>query len=350
MAMAHPSFAKMSAENQPICSVCIANFNGMKFIDACIQSVLKQDFQGQIEIIVHDDASTDGSVAYIQEHYPNVTLIVSETNVGFCISNNRMVQVARGQYILLLNNDAELFPDAIKFFYSKAKEIGRPAILGIPQFDAETNQLIDIGSNFDLFLNPIPNISKNREEVGMIIGACFWLPRSLWDELGGFPEWFGSLAEDMFLCCVARLWGYSVIAISDSGFRHWVGQSLGGGKILNNKLNTKLSRRVISERNKSFVIAMTCPSPLIYFIFPLHLSILLLEGFAISLIKRQWNLFSSIYWACIKTQWKEKKKLLNYRNEIQRKRTIKISTYLKVFSVVPYKLKMFIKFGLPDVK
>ncbi len=184
----------------------------------------------------------------------------------------------------------------------------------------------------------------------MIIGACIWIPRSLWDEIGGFPEWFGSLAEDMFLCCVARLWGYPVIAISGSGFKHWVGQSIGGGKILGNKLSTKLSRRVMSERNKSFVMAMTCPSPLIYFLFPLHVTFLLLEGLALSFLKRNWNLFSSIYWTCVKTQWKERKNLLNNRSEIQRKRKIKISTYLRVFSLIPYKLSMLIKFGLPDVK
>jgi GT2 family glycosyltransferase len=322
----------------------------MKFIEACIQSVLKQDFEGAIEIIVHDDASTDGSVAYIQDHYPSVVLIVSETNVGFCISNNRMVKAASGQYILLLNNDAELYPDAVKSLHIKAQKLEQSAILGIPQFDAENNRLIDIGSTFDLFLNPIPNVNKDREEVGMIIGACLWLPRSLWDEIGGFPEWFGSLAEDMYLCCVARLWGYPVIAISSSGFKHWVGQSLGGGKILNNRLSTKLSRRIFSERNKTFVLAMTCPSPIIYFVFPLHLTLLLVEGIALSLIKQQWLLFRNIYWACIKTQWNERRRLLDKRNEIQKNRKISLSTHLVVFTLLPYKLKMLIKFGLPNVK
>ena len=69
----------------------------------------------------------------------------------------------------------------------------------------------------------------------MVIGACLWLPKNLWDNLGGFPEWFGSLAEDMYLCCLARLKGVPVKVISTSKFSHWVGRSIGGGKVLNNK-------------------------------------------------------------------------------------------------------------------
>ena len=42
----------------------------------------------------------------------------------------------------------------------------------------------------------------------MVIGACLWIQKGLWEELGGFPEWFGSIAEDMYLCCRARLAGY----------------------------------------------------------------------------------------------------------------------------------------------
>lgn len=340
----------MNLDQRTICSVCIANFNGIDFIDACIQSVLDQKFAGKIEIIIHDDASTDDSVKHIREHYPNVILIVSETNVGFCISNNRMVQVARGQYILLLNNDAELFPDAIVTLRDKAIELGQPAILGLPQFDATNNRLIDIGSTFDLFLNPVPNMNSNREDVGMIIGACLWIPRSLWDEIGPFPAWFGSLAEDMYLCCVARLTGYPVIAISKSGFKHWVGKSLGGGKILSNRLSTKLSRRIVSERNKTYVMAMTCPTSLIYFLYPLHLTLLFLEGIALSCIKQNWELFSEIYWACIKAQWKERTRLLELRAQIQRRRKIRFTIYWKVFSLIPYKITMLIKYGIPEVK
>src|SRR5690348_5922794 len=96
---------------KPICSVCIANYNGEKTLEACIESVLEQDTDLLIEIIVHDDASTDTSIELLRKKYPDVRFIVGEENVGFCISNNRMVDAAEGEYLLLLNNDATLYPD-----------------------------------------------------------------------------------------------------------------------------------------------------------------------------------------------------------------------------------------------
>ncbi len=216
----------------PVCSICIANYNGMAFIKDCLYSIQRQQIDFPIEIIVHDDASGDDSVSFIREHFPEVILIESKRNVGFCTSNNRMVARAHGEYILLLNNDAELLPDALKVLYQHAEKNDTHTILGIPQYDYSSGELIDRGIMFDLFLNPIPNLCQELQEVGMIVGACLWLSKSLWVELGGFPEWFDSLAEDMYICCLARLKGYSIKILNSSGFRHHVGASFGGGKIV----------------------------------------------------------------------------------------------------------------------
>ena len=160
--------------DQPTVSVCIANYNGMAMIDDCLRSVLEQEGQIPVEILVHDDASTDGSAAYIRDRYPDVKLIESIENVGFCIANNRMADAARGKYLLLLNNDAALYPDALHTLLAEAEQLGQSAILGLPQYDAASGNLIDIGSLFDPFLNPIPNLNPSRGEVGMVIGACLW--------------------------------------------------------------------------------------------------------------------------------------------------------------------------------
>lgn len=334
----------------PVCSVCIANYNGLKLIDACLQSVLQQQFTGAIEIIVHDDASTDGSAEYIRTNYPSVILIASKDNAGFCVSNNRMVEAASGEYILLLNNDAELFDNAIAQLHTHAQALNRPAILGLPQYDLPTGDLVDVGNTFDLFFNPIPNFDRTLSGVGMVIGACLWIPRTLWNDIGGFPAWFGSIAEDVYICTVARLRGHPVQALPMSGFRHWGGQSFGGGRILENKLSTKLSRRTISERNKTFVMIMTCPAPLVYILVPVHLSLLLIEGLVLSLVKRRWRLFADVYWNCLTAQWIERKRLASMRKRIQEDRKITLSNYLQVFSLLPHKLRLLFKYGVPEVK
>jgi GT2 family glycosyltransferase len=334
----------------PLVSVCIANYNGMAVIDDCLKSVLNQAGDIVLEILVHDDASSDGSAAYIRNRYPTARLIESKTNVGFCVSNNRMVAEAAGEYLLLLNNDAALWPDALQTLLSEAHQLKQAAILGLPQYDATSGELIDIGSMFDPFLNPVPNLDKDRNDVGMVIGACLWLPRTLWAKLGGFPEWFDTVAEDMYLCVRARLAGYPVRAIERSGFRHVVGHSLGGGKVtMEKRLVTSVRRRACSERNKSFVMVLTYPAPLFQVIFPLHLVLLLLEGATLALVKRERTLFEGIYVACLYSLWRERGRLVRLRRKIQAEKTISLNLFLSVFRMMPHKLQMLLRHGLPHL-
>jgi GT2 family glycosyltransferase len=334
----------------PICSICIANYNGMGIIDSALQSVMAQDCDFPIEIIVHDDASTDGSVDFIRKNYPDVELIASEVNTGFCLSNNRMVSKARGKYILLLNNDAVLLPGAISTLYKEARRQETHGILGLPQYHFFTGELIDRGILFDPFINTVPNFNIKQANVGMVIGACLWIPRALWEELGGFPEWFHTLGEDMFLCCLARLRGYPVKIIHKSGFRHRVGNSLGGGKVVTNRLSTSKKRRTFSERNKSYVIALTYPAPFFQLIFPLHLVLMLVEGVLLCVVKKDLNLLHSIYIFCIRSLWHERKRLYYLRKNIQSSRRISCCRFFGPFTPIPYKLLMLIKYGVPEIK
>jgi GT2 family glycosyltransferase len=337
-------------EAMPLVSVCIANYNGMEVIDDCLRSVLEQEGHIPVEILVHDDASSDGSLAYIRNRYPEVKLIESLVNVGFCVANNRMAAAAGGKYLLLLNNDAALYPDALQTLLIEAERLNQPAILGLPQYDAASGELVDIGSLFDPFLNPVPNLNPLRGEVGMLIGACLWVPKELWEELEGFPEWFGSIAEDMYLCCRARLAGYAVRALAISGYRHWQGRSFGGNRVVDNRLSSTFRRRALSERNKSYVMALAYPAPLFQLIFPLHLALLVLEGAALALVKRERALFQEIYLASLRALWQERGRIFLLRQKIQAQRKIGLRRFWSVFQLVPHKLRLLLRHGLPQLK
>ena len=323
----------------------------MDIIDDCLRSVQNQIDTQPFEIIVHDDASTDGSAEYIRIHYPDVVLLQSLENAGFCVSNNRMVAQARGKYILLLNNDATLFPDALLTLHAYAETQSSGCILSLPQYDAATGNLIDIGSLSDPFLNPIPNMDAKRGDVAMVSGACLWITKVLWEKLGGFPEWFHTLAEDAYLCFRARVEGYSVQALGSSGFRHWVGKSLGGGKVTaQNRLATSHKRRALTERNKSFVMALTYPAPLFQLVFPLHLVLLLAEGLILALIKREWRVFREIYLACFMALWLERGRILRLRREIQSRKKIGPRLFMSVLKLPPHKLRMLLRHGVPKLE
>lgn len=336
-------------DNRPLISVCVANYNGMEVIDDCLRSVLAQEGRIPVEILVHDDASSDGSAVYIRENYPQVRLIASDGNVGFCVANNRMVAEATGQYLLLLNNDAALYPDALRTLLAEASRLDRHAIFSLPQYDAVSGALIDRGCLLDPFLNPIPNLDPVRRDVAMVIGACLWIPNALWEELGGFPEWFGSIGEDLYLCCRARLAGYPVQALENSGYRHRVGMSFGGGKAVEGRLATTFRRRALSERNKSFVMVCTYPAPFFQLIFLVHLALLVLEGCVLALIKTDVRLLRDIYLACLWALWKRRIELNVQRCQAQAERKIGRLAFFTPFSWFPHKLRLLVRYGVPRI-
>jgi len=333
----------------PVVSVCIANYNGEALLADCLDSVLTQG-NIAVEIIVHDDASADNSVAFLREHYPQVELLASTENVGFCASNNRMVAHARGKYVLLLNNDAALFPDALAALLDTAGGQEPPGILTLPQYDWRTGELVDRGCLLDPFYNPVPNLDPRRRDVAYGIGACLFLPRALWNELGGFPEWFGSMAEDMYICCLARLRGRSVAPTQTSGYRHRQGQSFGGNRVDTGKLNTTYRRRYFSERNKTAVMVICTPSVLMWPLLALHLAVLAFEGALLSLLKRDRRVWSEIYRPTLAYVLREIGSMRARRRETQRMRNISLREYISAFVPGWRKLTLLRRHGVPEVR
>jgi GT2 family glycosyltransferase len=334
---------------KPIVSICIANYNGIGLIDDCIESVRAQDTQLPFEIIIHDDASTDGSVAHIRAHYPDATLIESMDNVGFCIANNRMAAAAKGEFLLLLNNDAAVMTDALQTLHDEATHLARSAILSLPQYDFDSGELIDRGCMLDPFFNPVPNTDIERQDVAMVIGACLWIPKCLWDDLGGFPEWFESIGEDLYLCCRARLAGLHVRVASSSGYRHHVGRSFGGGKVQGKKLSTTYRRRSLSERNKTFAMLICHPLPVLALLFPVHIVLIHLEGALFAAMRRDKELWRKIYIPLLPSLWSGRHKLKLARTDVQRQRNLSLPEWLGALRWLPWKLRMLLRHGIPEV-
>ena len=334
----------------PTVSVCIANYNGIGLIDACLRSVRAQDFHLPIEIIVHDDASLDNSVEHIRNHYPSVRLIESPKNVGFCIANNRMASIARGEFLLLLNNDATLFPNAASTLFAEASGLLHEGILTLPQYDAETRALIDRGCMLDPFFNPIPNLDINTRDVAMVIGACLWIPKNLWQELGGFPEWYESIGEDLHLCCQARLAAHPVRVCTQSGYHHLVGRSFGGGRVDRGRLSTASDRRRLSERNKTYAMLVMQPALLLILLFPIHLLLIHFEGLLLSLLKKDFRHWRKIYAPLIPALWSHRKILISERRRVQAHKNISLTSWLGTFRWIPWKLRMISRYGIPEIR
>ncbi|RYG38467.1 MAG: glycosyltransferase family 2 protein [Burkholderiales bacterium] len=342
----HPG---LNAPAEPRVSVCIANFNGEALLPACLDSVLAQETDAAIEILLHDDASGDGSLALLQRHYPQVHVLASGENVGFCVGNNRMVSHARGEYVLLLNNDAALAPDATRTLLAAAEAASGPTILTLPQYDWESGQLVDRGCLLDPFYNPVPNLDPERLDVAYVIGACLWIPRYLWNELGGFPAWFGSLAEDMLLCSAARLHGVPVRCIDGSAYRHRQGASFGGNRI-DGALRTTYRRRAMSERNKTWVMLACTPGLIAWPLLALHLVMLYAEGALVSLARRDARLWREVYRPVLPSLLASRADWRPLRERLQAGRCVAQRRWWQAFTWIPRKLSLLWRHGLPHLR
>ena len=125
-------------------SIIIINYNGADYLEACIASVYKYCKDIDHEIILLDNNSKDNSIQLIEELFPEIVLIKSKQNLGFAKGNNKAIEYATGDFLLLLNNDTELQENLLPVlnFFKESKQIG---VLTIKMLDAQNKYLVSVG-------------------------------------------------------------------------------------------------------------------------------------------------------------------------------------------------------------
>uniref|UniRef100_E6PM33 Glycosyltransferases-like n=1 Tax=mine drainage metagenome TaxID=410659 RepID=E6PM33_9ZZZZ len=339
-----------AATTPPDISICIPNYNGEGVLRDCLQSVYAQHCECSFEVLLHDDASNDASLALVRSGYPDVRVIESHDNVGFCISNNRMATAARGRFLLLLNNDATLRQGSLDTLLREAERTSHPAVLGLPQYTLHDGSLVDRGYEFDLFMNPIPVFTIGTHEVATATGACLWVPRTVWEAVGGFPPWFESIAEDIYLCQAARLLGYPTRVLDAPGFDHWIGKNLGGGKVVDDKLKTTARRRALSERNKTAAMLLCYPMWALLILLPLHALLLGVEAVFLWLSGAGRGKVRRIYGAILPDLWRQRGNILALRRDLRARKSLSGWRYMRRFRWWPHKLRMLLRHGAPAIR
>lgn len=186
-----PEEVKMSAND--LFSVILVNYNGIQDLEGCLTSIQNQTY-ARTEIILVDNASTDGSVAFVKQNYPGVNLIALDKNLGYAYGNNVGVQHATGRYVVISNVDVEVDRFWLERLHQPFLDDPRIRMTTPKILLYHERNIINACGNFIQFTGhggnrgfgkPSSEMTE-REDVACPSGASFMIERSHWYEYGGF--------------------------------------------------------------------------------------------------------------------------------------------------------------------
>jgi GT2 family glycosyltransferase len=216
----------------PPVSIIIVNFNGKKFLDKCLDSLSKINYHNY-EIIVVDNHSTDESVNFVKENYPNVKIIELEENHGFTYPNNFASTYAKGDYLFFLNNDTEVTPtflDGLIEFMENNNQIGICQSL-LLTMDGKIDSSGDFIDSYGVPFSSHEKVS-NPKKILAAKGAALIIRKNLFYQLGKFDEKFVISFEDVDLGWRCWIYGFEVWLVPTSIVYHH-----GGGTIKKNEID-----------------------------------------------------------------------------------------------------------------
>ncbi|MDP4173878.1 MAG: glycosyltransferase family 2 protein [Bacteroidota bacterium] len=212
-------------------SIIIVNYNGLELVSECLKSLVKYSITFSYEIIIIDNNSKTGNIEDILKNYNNTILIKNSQNLGFSVANNQGLAIARGEYILLLNNDTVFVENSIQKVLEFIKQKGEDVLVGCKLLNQDLSVQKSV-SNFpsianvlssNLFLYKIfpnsPVLNKyylSRKlitdpiEVDVVIGAFIFSSRKTLNKLKGFDERFFFYFEEIDLCYRLKMNGGKV--------------------------------------------------------------------------------------------------------------------------------------------
>lgn len=304
-------------KRSPLVSVVIVNWNGLKLLTDCLKTLAKISYPN-IELIVVDNGSTDGSVAFVKKQYPKAKIVQCKTNLGFAKANNLGVDKATGEYILFLNNDTKvpknfLEPLVEALDTNPAWGLVQPKIV-LPngqKIDSVGSYLTDSGFlyHFGYYKSPEDKLFKKQRPIYSAKGACMLARHDLLKKIGVFDESFFAYFEETDLCHKVWLSGYQVWYVPGSLIYHLGGET-------SNRLPSAFVQ-YHSFKNRLWVLTKNLELNNLLMIVPINI-ILCLAAVMMYLVKGHWRLsiaiLKSLWWYITNIEM-----IINQRKLVQNK-------------------------------
>jgi GT2 family glycosyltransferase len=242
---------------QMLVSVIIVNYNGKVYLDKCLDSIKKTTLYSELEVLVIDNNSADGSVDLVKEKYPEVKTIELKENVGFAAANNLAAKQAMGELYVFLNNDTIVTKTWLSELVKSVAENDRDVAIAQSLLLLGQDGEIDSSGDFiDKYGRPYSSKLRNApngREILSARAASMIIRKDVFWKLGGFEEDFFASFEDVHLGWKAWIAGYKVILASNSIVYHFAGQTV---KNLKNTMNFH------SMKNQACIILLNFEFPL----------------------------------------------------------------------------------------
>lgn len=223
-------------------SIIIVNWNTGELLMDSIESIYASQPDGNFDIWVVDNFSSDGSPAIIQENYPDVKFIENDENVGFAKANNQALRKSQGEYVLLLNPDTVVKTNAISELIhfldnnpdagvAGARLINPDGTLQISAFPFPTLfrefwRMFHLDSIVCLSNYPMNNWNKDQaREVDTLLGACMLIRREALDQFDLFDEEYFIYSEEVDLCTRLKKAGWRLYWVPGAVVIHYGGKS-----------------------------------------------------------------------------------------------------------------------------
>jgi GT2 family glycosyltransferase len=222
---------------QPLVSIISVNYNSLKDTIEFLHTVEKLNYTS-IETILVDNASRENPQQIINEKFPQVKVIVSSVNLGFAGGNNLGIAVAKGEYLLFLNNDTLLYPDFVNILVA-FMQAHPDAGMASPKVMYPDNKIIQYagansispltgrGKRIGLFETDHGQYDSNYI-TGLPHGAALIMPRKLIAEVGPMPELYFLYYEEHDWCEQVKRKGYNMWYVGTTSILHKESVSTGG--------------------------------------------------------------------------------------------------------------------------
>lgn len=278
----------------PLISVIITNYNGRKHLKECLGSLERIEY-GNYEIILVDNASTDGSAEFAKTILPTIKVIPLHKNYGFAEGCNIGVQEAKGEFIVFLNNDTRVDSEWLSELVNATKIYGENNIYSskVLFYDPPHNintiggLITPMGSGLDInFGKPDVEEFNQVRYIGSPSGCSMLLKRSVFQGMGGFDKDYFAFLEDVDFGWRCWLAGYKTYYIPTSVVYHKYGST--GGKRESPFRVFNIQKNHLSNMLKNFSLRNLIPGFTISIIFDL------IRIFTF-LIKGNFDLISAIF-------------------------------------------------------